>query len=291
MFDISYLSESLPVAERLVIRSSQPFTNMHQSLPTTSVTWRRHYEQNASNEAAIPWHDGAKLTAAERRVIAESVREFQLGESSEGRNLITAAKAYAERSGDHEYVSAIEGFIREEQRHARYLGRFLTAEGIPLGRHSWADSIFRLLRRGAELEVTVSVLLTAEIIAQVYYQALYHATMSPVLRAICLRILADEAEHVRFQAERLAVIRNGMRAARIRTAYALQRLLFGSAVAVVWWKHSPVLKRGNMPWRIYWRSCWSAFATAYEMMRSEKYARQAAVEDRSLARVSAPAES
>ncbi|MBA3559305.1 MAG: ferritin-like domain-containing protein [Gemmatimonadaceae bacterium] len=258
-------------------------------VPITSTAWRRHYQQSASIEPPIPWHLGATLSATERRVIADSVREFQLGESSEGRNLIVAAKAYAERTGDHEYVPAIEAFIREEQRHARYLGRFLATEGIPLARHSWADSVFRRLRRGAELEVTISVLLTAEIIAQVYYEALSHATGSPVLRAICQRILADEAEHVRFQAERLAILRSGKRASHIRTACALQRLLFGAAMLVVWYKHAQVLQQGGMPWRIYWRSCWVAFTAAYEKMRPERYAVSGVENDKRYSHVSAPA--
>ena len=260
---------------------------MTQTVTSTSAAWRRHYHQSATIEPPIPWHQGATLSAAERRIIAESIREFQLGESSEGRNLIVAAKAYADRTGDHEYVPAIEGFIREEQRHARYLGRFLTTEGIMLARHSWADSVFRRLRRGAELEATISVLLTAEIIAQVYYEALYHATRSPILRAICQRILTDEAEHVRFQAERLAILRSGKRAVHIQTGYVLQRLLFGAAMGVVWCKHAGVLKHGGMAWPIYWRSCWVAFRAAYEKMRSERYALSSVEKHRGCSRASA----
>ena len=44
------------------------------------------------------------------------------------------------------------------------------------------------------------VLATAEVLAIPYYTALRDATGSPLLRSICDRILAEETEHLRFQA-------------------------------------------------------------------------------------------
>jgi hypothetical protein len=96
----------------------------------------------------VSWTSPVRLTDDERRAITASVQQFQLGESSEGSHLHAAARAYAARTGDDAYVSAIEAFIREEQRHARDLARFLTAEGIRLTKHRWPDAVFRWLRRG-----------------------------------------------------------------------------------------------------------------------------------------------
>jgi len=232
--------------------------------PRTSLEWCAYYAANAV-AANVPW-TSTRLTDDERRAIAASVQEFQLGESSEGRHLHAAARAYAARTGDHAYVSAIEAFIREEQRHARDLGRFLTTEGIPLTRESWPDVVFRWLRRGADLETTVSVLMTAEIIAQVYYAALHDATQSPALRALCDRILTDEAEHVRFQAERLAMLREGRGRVAVALAVAAQRLLFAGATLVVWRGHRRALLRGGFSFRQYWEQCWQRFGDAAAMM-------------------------
>jgi len=231
----------------------------------SSLDWCAYYEANAA-AAEIPWECSAHLTAAERRAVAASIQEFQLGESSEGRHLHAAARAYAASSGDGAYVRAIEAIIREEQRHARDLGRFLAAEGIPLRKRSWPDAVFRSLRRGAGLETTVGVLLTAELIAQVYYAALRDATRSPVLRALCERILRDEAEHVRFQAERLALLRAGRARVAVRLAQAAQRGLLAGAALVVWWGHRSVLAGGGLSFGRYWGQCWERFAAAATMM-------------------------
>src|SRR5215468_10339104 len=87
--------------------------------------WRDYYQANARLLLALPWERGAELTAAERDAVAASLQDFQLGESSEGRNLLRRAEQYAERADDPEYVEAMQLFVREEQRHARVLGRFL----------------------------------------------------------------------------------------------------------------------------------------------------------------------
>ena len=232
----------------------------------SSAEWCAHFEGSASLPDEVPWESAVRLTEAERRAVAASIQEFQLGESSEGRHLHAAARAHAASTGDHAYARAIAAFIREEQRHARGFGRFLAGEGIPLRRHSWPDAVFRQLRRGVGLETTVCVLLTAELIAQVYYAALRDATQSPTLRALCGRILRDEAAHVRFQAERIAMLRAGHAPSRVWLAQAGQRALFAGAVLVVWWGHRSALTRGGFPFRRYWRQCWERFASAAATM-------------------------
>jgi hypothetical protein len=89
----------------------------------SSLEWRRYFEDNARHLFEIPWHLGAELTREETAAIAQSLKEFQAGESSEGKHLSHSSQRYAERTGDREYVVAIRFFIAEEQRHARDLGR------------------------------------------------------------------------------------------------------------------------------------------------------------------------
>jgi hypothetical protein len=112
----------------------------------SSSEWYHWFQANAVAPDDVPWESRTRLSAAEREAVAASIQEFQLGESSEGRHLHAAARAHAAATGDDAYVRAIEAFIREEQRHARLLGRFLAGEGIPLRRKSWADGAFRALR-------------------------------------------------------------------------------------------------------------------------------------------------
>jgi hypothetical protein len=159
-------------------------------------------------------------------------------------------------------VRAIQLFIKEEQRHAEWLGRFLAIEQLPAIRHSWADRVFRRLRRGSSLEVAISVLRTAEILAQVYYAALRAATASPLLQALCRQVLRDELAHVRFQSERLALLSAGRsRPAQALTAL-LQRGLFAAASLVVWRNHRPVFACAGLDFPAYWARCRRAYERA-----------------------------
>ena len=81
------------------------------------------------------------------------------------------------------------------------------------------------------------MLVTAEIIAKVYYAALREATQSEVLRTICDQILRDEYKHVEFQTEQLATMRSNRNAAPLWVTLALHRILFIGTVMVVGWSH------------------------------------------------------
>ena len=245
----------------------------------SSAEWLDYFRANTAAFADVPWETAVRLTPPERDAVAASIQEFQLGESSEGRHLHAAARAHAAETGDDAYVAAIEAFIREEQRHARQLGRFLAAEGIPLRKRSWADDVFRALRRGASLETTVSVLLTAELIAQVYYAALREATDSPLLRALCERVLRDEAAHVRFQAERLAALRENRARVLVIVAVAVQRALLAAVVPVVWWGHRSALRRGGLTLPLFWRRCHARFEAVAPIMTPRSHRRGEQRED------------
>lgn len=222
-------------------------------MPRPTRDWLAHFEHNRRHLLPIPWHEGPTLTPAERRAIARSVAEFQLGESSEGRHFLALAEDYAARSGDREYVPALRLFIAEEQRHARDLGRFMDLEGIPRTGKTLGDSVFRHLRKLGGLELEVTVLVTAEILAQVYYRALGRATKSPILRRLCEQILSDEDAHVQFQCERLAILRHEGPRWRAPLARLGHRVLMAGTTLVVWWRHRPALRRGGFGPLGFWR--------------------------------------
>ena len=223
--------------------------------------WLKHFRDNAANFLPIPWEKGADLDHAELAAIASSIQAFQLGESSEGRHLMRYAREWAARSGDADYVDAIRALIAEETRHARDLGRLMDLNAIPRIGRRWTDTVFRRLRNAfGTLEISIAVLVTAEIIAKVYYVALRDATQSVVLRTICDQILRDEFKHVEFQTEQLAIIRREHNVARLTITMLLQRVLFIGTVAIVNWSHRRAFARGGYSWRAFRLACMTEFA-------------------------------
>lgn len=234
----------------------------------TSLEWREYYEQNAQSLLDIPWGQGAELTNDERSAIAASVQGFQAGESSEGRHLYRYAEKCAEESGDHEYLVAIKLFIAEEQRHARDLARFLQQNDIPTVKTTFPDRVFRQLRQlFGGLEISIAVLITAEIIAKVYYAALKQATNSNVLRTLCDQILRDEAKHVEFQAEQLGKLRCRRKPVFQQITMGIQRVLYWGTCIVVWHFHKKALCKGDFNFRRFWRSCWAEFNDAFAISK------------------------
>jgi len=234
----------------------------------TSLEWRKYYEENARSLLQISWDIGQELSEEEQKAIASSVQDFQAGESSEGRHLFLYAKTYAEQTGDDEYVEAIRLFIAEEQRHARDLAHFLQINEIPLVRTTFTDGVFRRLRQlPGNLEISIAVLITAEIIAKVYYTALRDATKSQVLQTLCRQILQDEARHVEFQAEQLGKLRAKRNWLLLVTTNGLQRFLFWGTCLVVWIFHRRVFERSRYSFAGFWKYCWKEFNEAFQITR------------------------
>ena len=161
----------------------------------TFTDFKTYFEANQGQYDDLAWDDPHQLSPYELRAVRASLQTFQRGESSEGHYLYTRAK----QLGDAEYTAAMRLFIKEEQTHAAVLGRFLDQQGIPRLKGHWLDNIFRGLRRVLSLEHTLRVLLVAEVVAAVYYRALFNATYSGLLQQLCRRIVLDEEMHLNFQ--------------------------------------------------------------------------------------------
>jgi hypothetical protein len=238
----------------------------------------------------IPWEKGVFFTDETRAAIASSVQEFQLGESSEGKHLIACAKRHAERTGDGAYVEALGLFIAEENRHARDLGRVLDLAGIERVGHSWPDTVFRMLRRLAGLELSIVVLVTAEIIAKVYYAALREASGAPVLRRLCDQILRDEVRHVHFQTERVAILRRGRARWMIAICQGLHRFLMFGTCFIVWHKHGRAICAGGWTFQRFWRGVWAEMSDALIRMDPASYGEALAISPQSLASNTRPSQ-
>jgi hypothetical protein len=237
----------------------------------TSAQWHEYFRRNAANLMPISWDLGVKLTPDERDAVAASMQQFQLGESSDGRRFMAMGFDHAAVFGDRGYPGALRRLIAEEQRHGRDLGRVMESAGIPTLRRCWADSLFRWLRHTSGLERSIYVLVTAEIIAQVYYDALRDATGSIVLRQLCTQILRDEDEHVRFQCERLAILRQKRWWHSIVIKHAFYRGFFVVIGLAFWWKHSSVMRAGGYGFFGFWKAAWRKLHVAVRLMNPRHY--------------------
>jgi hypothetical protein len=196
----------------------------------TSREWLAYYEQNRHDRLPVAWDEPlGELPAA----VGHSLARYQLGETSDGRRL----RRLAWRTGDETYARAIDLFVREEQEHARLLGKVLDRFGIARLPGHWSDWLFRRGRHLWGFYQEITVLLTAEILALKYYSLLWNGTTDASLRRVCEQILHDEKFHVRFHCEALH-----HRLARWpRAAVALLTAKFAVASAVAAWDHREAL--------------------------------------------------
>jgi hypothetical protein len=208
------------------------------------------------------------LSDADCKRIARSIATFQLGEQSEGRTLLRFAEDFALEKNLPALPRVTALFIREEQHHAAQLKEFMLANGIPLKKKSWTDSVFRVLRKLAGFEAAVTVLVTAEMIGFVYYRALARATDSPGLKTICRTMCADESLHLRYETQLLMTLR-GERGPLLRRAveFAHRTLLVVSA-RIVFFDHRRVPKHVGYDARTFRRDCQ---ATYRMVMRNGMY--------------------
>jgi hypothetical protein len=207
-----------------------------------SEFWLRYFLAMAAAPDDFPWNDSAALSSQELKCIQSSVQQFQLGEGSSGRRLLQRGTDYSVATADPDFISALRLFVKEEQRHSAYLLRFMQREGIAATSSHWVDTVFRRVRVLAGLELSLRVLVSAEIIAIPYYQALRAATGSPLLRAICARILQDETAHLRFQASMLSRLAASRTIFADRIVAGLHRLFLLGTCGVVWLSHGRVFR-------------------------------------------------
>lgn len=231
--------------------------------------WIKTFQRNQEQYTPPRWEEAEPLTEEEKRIISHSIQQFQIGESSEGKNLIDAAKRFLENQQDQSYLEAIILFIKEEQRHAITLRTFMEHQGIPTIRKHWVDDVFRSLRRLAGLELSVVVLLTAELIAMVYYQALYDATQSQTLKQICKQILSDEEKHIAFQSTTLHKCWHHSHPLSVISWKMIRRILIYSTIGVVWCNHRSVLRAGGFSMGSFFRAVMEEYRRSYEQIHSQ----------------------
>jgi hypothetical protein len=228
--------------------------------PADLPIWLNHFEYHAEHPRCIPRGLSDVLRPAERRLIADSIATFQLGEQSGGGTLLRAAEHFAALHRTPALVRITELFIREEQRHAALLRTFMEDHQIPLKSHDWTDRVFRRVRRLAGLELYLYVLITAELIGNVYYRALESATGCQRLKVLCRTLVAEELAHIGFESQLLLALA-ARRAASARRLLRLAHRAFltGTALAV-WLTHRSLLRHCGYNARSFLRVCLAQYA-------------------------------
>lgn len=171
--------------------------------------WSAYFARNHTQRLEIDFSGEKELSERERRLIFPSIRAFQKGEGSDGVHLIKTVDAFIKRGGDPEYREAMLWFVREENWHSYYLKKYMDYYQVKVLRKSFFDHVFRKLRQLSGLKCEVTVLVTAEMIALTYYDALAQCTDSAALQSICAQMLQDELPHIMFQSHTLSCLKQG----------------------------------------------------------------------------------
>lgn len=203
-----------------------------------TASWIHHFETNTPLNHHLPLPDVPMLLPEDiRQPLAESLAVFQLGESGGGSRLRRYAREVAPLENFRGYQRAVDLFIEEEQSHAALLARVVRHLGGVLLEKQWTNSVFRRLRGILNLEFAIQVLLTAELVAEVYYGILYLRVSDPVVRCAAQKILRDEMRHLAFQREFLS---ERLASFSVLGRWLWQRqfaLIHVTTLAVVAWDH------------------------------------------------------
>jgi hypothetical protein len=220
-------------------------TNRQSDPSSESKKWITRFALRSMTALHVSRRDAPQLTLEEAAAVTKSIQQFQLGEGSRGQRLLDRGRKYGSEVKDPCFVEALELFVKEEQQHSRYLADFMQSQNIPLIPRHWVDAVFRGLRGLAGLELSLTVLVTAELIAVPYYRALREATGSLTLRNICNRILEDEMAHLKFQASMHARVTSERRPFWWRVVGGLHGLFLLGTICVVWAGHRSVFEAGG----------------------------------------------
>lgn len=188
--------------------------------------WVSYFEKNYTERLQIDFSQEKMLSEEERDLIFPSVRAFQKGEGSDGVHLLKTVDIFVKKGGEPEYREAMVWFVREENQHSQYLKKYMDFYQEKGLKRSFLDDAFRRLRKLMGLKCEITVLVTAEMIALTYYDALANCTDSPVLKSICHQMLHDELPHIMFQSYTLSHFQNRLPDKLLRILLMKGTLLF-----------------------------------------------------------------
>ncbi|HEY0706257.1 MAG TPA: hypothetical protein VGG33_05635 [Polyangia bacterium] len=172
--------------------------------------FRAHFESNAlrpfpalepeaGNRTRPPDNQHTIRRGKARRAVAAVLARFQLGEAGEGR-IAHEIDRVSVPGVDDDYRAALKLFVKEEGRHARILAGIVKACGGTLLRAKASNHLFRSARRLLGVRFKVLVLLIAEVVGGVVYEALERTALVKGASRALREIANDERAHLRFHA-------------------------------------------------------------------------------------------
>jgi len=210
-----------------------------------SSEWYNYFMQNSRHQR-INWNLAPLISSSERSTILSSLQALQLGETSDGKNLMHTTRKYTATIEDPFYIDTMELFIQEKKKHGHQPGLYLDRIGETRIRHNWGDSLFRTIRHlNNSMEGWTLAVITVKRAAQLFYQSLKQATHCPLLREICTDILAGEAAHIQFLLERMQVFFQCKKTFARKGYYYSYLLFFQCTSWVIWLTHRKVFRAGK----------------------------------------------
>ena len=214
--------------------------------------WIEHFAQNRLLRPEPSWSAPVAVSREAWKPLLRSLEQFRLGDGGGPASLI-AFDAERFRGSSAEMRRIVDAWFNEEKEHARLLGCAVQRMG---GRHidsHWSFTAFCATRRWLGVEFELQVLLLTEIVSTGYYRVMRRHVDDEPLREMCGLILRDEAGHVAFHLDRLAVAGRPGPSVFARL-WKLQFWLLGHAAATMLWvNHAPGLQALGGTRREYFR--------------------------------------
>lgn len=206
--------------------------------------WIAYFQENRRNRAEPAWGAPLQLGEVQRRALALSLAEYQLGDGGGPCQLI-AGDAEQYRGQAAVIREVVDLWFKEEAEHSRLLAgavRRLHGEFVTT---TFAFRAFNYCRRALGVQFEMLVLLIVEIVSTAYYKVIRRHCGDEPISAMCSLILRDEAGHIRFHRDRLG-------ARHPHGFNLLQRLIFrtlGLACAAFLWRgHGGWLRTIGVTW-------------------------------------------
>ena len=127
--------------------------------------------------------------------------------------------------------------------------------GTEVEQKLWIDNIFRFLRKLIGIECEVIVLVTAEMIALSYYDALSDSTNSKLLKNICEQMLNDELKHVVLQSDTLNRISLDRSKLVNNISRTIRKAMMSITSFIVWRKYKKVFEKGGYTKKLFKENC------------------------------------
>ncbi len=236
----------------------------------TSKNWYSYFTNNLQ-QRRIDWLLKPAITTEELKPVLKSLQAWQLGETSDGSNLVAACTKYAKKINDPYYVDAMRLFIMEEQKHGENLGRYLDAIGKPKIKKNWGDTLFRKVRHlNTSMQWWTIAVITVESAAQIFYQCLKDASACKLLKQICTDILIDEAPHIQFQKERLQILFEQKCYVNRKLSLAFYEFFFRCTGLLVWLAHRKLFNAGGVDFSMYRRRMMLKYSKIERLLKLQK---------------------